>query len=45
MSVFQFCLHGLSPGDCTMAIQLLEDNRQYFTKKKKNSFYKIKTVF
>ena len=23
MSVFQFCLHGLSPGDCTMAIQWL----------------------
>ena len=32
MSVFQFCLHGLSPGDCTMAIQPLEDNHQYFTK-------------
>ena len=24
MSVFQFCLHGLSPGDCTMAIQPLD---------------------
>ena len=33
MSVFQFCLHGLSSGDCTMAIQLLEDNHQYLTKK------------
>ena len=32
MSVFQFCLHGLSPGDCTMAIQPLEDNHQYLTK-------------
>ena len=46
MSVFQFCLHGLSPGDCTMAIQPLEDNHQYLTKIKKNIlFYKIKTVF
>ena len=33
MSVFQFYLHGLSPGDCTMAIQPLEDNHQYLTKK------------
>ena len=33
MSVFQFCLHGLSPGDCTMAIQPLEDINQYLTKK------------
>ena len=46
MSVFQFCLHELSPGDCTMAIQPLEDNHQYLTKnKKKFFFYKIKTVF
>ena len=45
MSVFQFCLHGLSHGDCTMAIQPLEDNHQYLTKKKKILFYKIKTVF
>ena len=45
MSVFQFCLHGLSPGDCTMAIQPLEDNHQYLTKKKQTIFYKIKTVF
>ena len=46
MSVFQFCLHGLSPGDCTMAIQPLEDNNQYLTKIKINIlFYKIKTVF
>ena len=45
MSVFQFCLHGLSPGDCTMAIQPLEDNHQYFTKKINYCFYKIKTVF
>ena len=44
MSVFQFCLHGLSPGDCTMAIQPLEDNHQYLTKKN-YFFYKIKTVF
>ena len=29
MSVFQFCLHGLSPGDCTMAIKPLEDNHQW----------------
>ena len=43
MSVFQFCLHGLSPGDCTMAIQPLEDNHQYLIKK--FFFYKIKTVF
>ena len=34
MIVFQFCLHGLSPGDCTMAIQPLEDNHQYLTTKK-----------
>ena len=34
MSAFQFCLHGLSPGDCTMAIQPLEDNHQYLTIKK-----------
>ena len=39
MSVFQFCLHGLSPGDCTMAIQPLEDNHQYLTKKKKKLFF------
>ena len=46
MSVFQFCLQGLSPGDCTMAIQPLEDNHQYLTKRKINIFfYKIKTVF
>ena len=45
MSVFQFCLHGLSPGDCTMAIQPLEDNHQYLTKKNIFFFYKIKTVF
>ena len=32
MSVFQYCLHGLSPGDCTMAIQPLEDNHQYLRK-------------
>ena len=32
MSVFQFCLHGLSLGDCTMAIQPLEDKHQYLTK-------------
>ena len=38
MSVFQFCLHGLSPGDCTMAIQPLEDNYQYLTKKKKKLY-------
>ena len=44
MSVFQFCLHGLSPGDCTMAIQPLEDHHQYFTKKN-YCLYKIKTVF
>ena len=37
MSVFQFCLHGLSPGDCTMAIQPLEDNNQYLTTK--NDFF------
>ena len=29
MNVFQCCLHGLSAGDCTMAIQPLEDNHQY----------------
>ena len=46
MRVFQFCLHGLSPGDCTMAIQPLEDNHQYLTKiKKLILIYKIKTVF
>ena len=45
MSVFQFCLHGLSPGDCTMAIQTLEDNHQYLTKKYIFFLYKIKTVF
>ena len=39
MSVFQFCLHGLSPGDCTMAIQPLEDNHQYLTKIKKIFFF------
>ena len=26
MSDFLFCLHGLSPGDCTMGIQSLEEN-------------------
>ena len=45
MSVFQFCLHGLSPGDCIMAIQPLEDNHQYFTNKINYCLYKIKTVF
>ena len=44
MSVIQFCLHGLSPGDCTIAIQPLENNHQYFTKIN-YCFYKIKTVF
>ena len=44
MSVFQFCLHGLSPGYCTMAIELLEDNHQYLTMKKIILFYKIKTI-
>ena len=39
MSVFQFCLHGLSPGDCTMAIQPPEDNHQYLTKIKNNFFF------
>ena len=39
MSVFQFCLHGLSPGDCIMAIQPLEDNHQYLTKIKKILFF------
>ena len=39
MSVFQFCLHGLSPGDCTLAIQTLEDNHQYLTKIKKIFFF------
>ena len=33
MSVFQFCLHGLSPGNCTIAIQPTEENYQYFNKK------------
>ena len=42
MSVFQFCLHGLSPGDCTMAIQALEDNHHYLTTKK--IFYFIKST-
>ena len=44
MSVFQFCLHGLSPGDCTMATA----GRQppIFNKNKKILFFcKIKTVF
>ena len=46
MSVFQFCLHGLSPGDCTMAIQPLEDNHQYLTKIKINIlFIKSKLCF
>ena len=45
MSVFQFCLHGLSPGDCTMAIQPLEDNHQYLTKKKCIFFIKSKLCF
>ena len=44
MSVFQFYLHGLSPGDCTMAIQPLEDNHQYLTKKN-ILFYKSKLCF
>ena len=43
MNVFQFCLHGLSPGDCTMAIQAPEDNHQYLTQKN-ILFYKINTV-
>ena len=43
MSVFQSCLYGLSHRDFTMAIQPLENNQQYLTKK--NSFYKLKTVF
>ena len=41
MSVFQFCLHGLSPGDCTMPIQPLEDNNQYLTKKNITLVYQI----
>ena len=45
MSVFQFCLHGLSPGDCTMAIQQLEDNHQYLTIKKLFFFIKSKLYF
>ena len=45
MSVFQFCLHGLSPGDCTMAIQPLEDNHQYLRKKKLFFFIKSKLYF
>ena len=53
MNVFQFCLHGLSPGDCTMAIQQLEDNHQYLTIKifffiKLNLYFKdmkIKQLF
>ena len=40
---FPICLHGLSPGDCTMAIQPLEDNHQNFTKK--NCFMKSKLHF
>ena len=43
-SVFQFCLHGLSPGDCTMAIQQLEDNHQYFTHKKNTFFIKSNCI-
>ena len=42
MSVFQFCLHGLSPGDCTMAIQPLEDNHQYLIIKNYSCFIKSK---
>ena len=30
---FPISRHGLSPGDCTMAIQPLEDNHQYLTTK------------
>ena len=45
MSVFQFCLHGLSPGDCTMAIQPLEENHQYLTTKKIFIFIKSKLCF
>ena len=42
MSVFQFCLHGLSPGNCTMAIQPLEDKSN---KKKLFIFIKSKLYF
>ena len=46
MSVFQFCLHGLSNGDCTIAIQPLEANHQYLTKIKiKFFFIKSKLYF
>ena len=31
MSVFQFCLYGLSPEDCTMAFLPLKDNHQYLS--------------
>ena len=40
MIVFPFCLYRLSLGDCTMAVQPLEDNHQYFAKK--NIFMKSK---
>ena len=43
MSVFQFCFHVISPGDCTMPIQSLEDNDQYFTQK--HIFIKSKLYF
>ena len=42
MSVFQFSLHGLSPGNCTMAIQPLEDKSN---KKKLFIFIKSKLYF
>ena len=45
MSVFKFCLHGLSPGDCSMVIQPLEDNHQYLTTKKLFLFIKSKQYF
>ena len=45
MSVFQFCLHGLRPGGCTMAILPLEDNHQYFTKKIKLFLIKSRLYF
>ena len=31
--IFQFCLFGLSPGNCTMAIQSLSENHQNLVKK------------
>ena len=45
MSVFQFCLYRLSPRDCTVAIQPLEDNHQYLTHKKYFFFIKSKLYF